>query len=535
MLGKTWFNNRSITVKVLAAVSTGLAALLVVGSAGLLALGAVSRDARTLYSHSVRQYAALADLRDMEGDTRWMIRDYALAGPAADTAKMRADMKETDQQLDADIATYLAVGGGSLGKRGELMLEFKSRLATFRSIRDTKVLPAVDQQDMASERLFVNGDLSQADDAMGVPLDQLLDLEQSAAKAENRNVTSTADLARALLVLAIVLGAVVASGLGLLVARRIARPVRDVMRALEKVSVGDLTGNVEVTSTDEVGRMGEALNVAIAALRRTVGALSRSAASVTESSSTLTVVSQEMSASAQQVSQESTTVSAAAEEISSTVQSVASGAEEIGASIREIARNTSAAATVADGAVRSAQAAAASVTRLGTSSEEIGNVAALIRGIAQQTNLLALNATIEASRAGEAGRGFAVVAQEVKQLAQETAAATDEITRQIEVIQGDTSGVTTAITEMGVVIGQINDFTTTIAAAVEQQSATTAEMARSVAEAAGSTVEIARSMSGLADSAAVTSASLVENQLAADSLSAMSGELAELVSEFVLD
>jgi methyl-accepting chemotaxis protein len=176
----------------------------------------------------------------------------------------------------------------------------------------------------------------------------------------------------------------------------------------------------------------------------------------------------------------------------------------------------------------------ATMNKLGESSAEIGNVIKVITSIAEQTNLLALNATIEAARAGEMGKGFAVVASEVKDLAQETARATEDISRRVEAIQADTSGAVAAIEEISVVIERISEFQTTIASAVEEQTATTAEMNRSVAEASGGTNEISQNITGVAEAARMTSQGVAETQQATAELARMSTELSGLVSTFRL-
>src|SRR6185503_20057343 len=174
--------------------------------------------------------------------------------------------------------------------------------------------------------------------------------------------------------------------------------------------------------------------------------------------------------------------SAAAEQVSRSTQSVATSTEQMAASIKEIAKNASESAHVAGQAVRMAETTNATVEKLGASAIEIGKVIKVITSIAQQTNLLALNATIEAARAGEAGKGFAVVANEVKELAKETAVATEDIGRSIESIQTDTEDAVTAIGQITLIIAQISDISTAIASAVEQQAATTNEMGRNVTE-----------------------------------------------------
>ena len=169
---------------------------------------------------------------------------------------------------------------------------------------------------------------------------------------------------------------------------------------------------------------------------------------------------------------------------SKNVSSVAAAAEEMQASIREISKNANDSARVAKNAVGVAEATNDTMKKLGASSHEIGNVIKVINSIAQQTNLLALNATIEAARAGEAGKGFAVVANEVKELAKQTAKATEEIGQKIEAIQNDTKGAVSAIEEISAIINQINDISNSIASAVEEQTVTTNEIGRSVTEAA---------------------------------------------------
>jgi methyl-accepting chemotaxis protein len=214
------------------------------------------------------------------------------------------------------------------------------------------------------------------------------------------------------------------------------------------------------------------------------------------------------------------------------VQTVAASSEQMTASISEIARNATDAAQVAGQAVNSAEGAGTTMSALGRSSEEIGNVIKVITSIAEQTNLLALNATIEAARAGEAGKGFAVVASEVKDLAQETAKATDEIGQRIVGIQGDIGNAVSAITDISAVIARIDQFQTTIAAAVEQQTATTQEIGRNIAEAATGAADIARNISGVATAAETTTEGVTQSQVATAEVARMSTELQQLASQF---
>jgi methyl-accepting chemotaxis protein len=305
-----------------------------------------------------------------------------------------------------------------------------------------------------------------------------------------------------------------------------------ILGAVDAASQGDLTRAMPVSGSDTVGKLGDGLGAFLADLRESIGGIAKNAVSLGHAAEHVTSLGLEMRGSAEETAAQANVVSAAAEQVSRNVQTVATASEEMGASIREIAKNATDAARVATRGVQVADTTNTTVAKLGESSGEIGKVIKVITSIAQQTNLLALNATIEAARAGEAGKGFAVVANEVKELAKETARATEDIGQKIEAIQADTRSAVGAILEISQIINQINDIQGTIASAVEEQTATTNEIGRNVSEAARGAAEIARSITGVAHAARSTTAGATESQKQAVELARMATELRDLVQRF---
>ncbi|MGY1672568.1 methyl-accepting chemotaxis protein [Geodermatophilus sp. SYSU D00710] len=357
----------------------------------------------------------------------------------------------------------------------------------------------------------------------------------AAAASAGETVTEAEDAyaaARTLTLVVVGLGLVVSVVLALLVARSVTRPVQRIREVLAEVAGGDLTVRAGATGGGELGEVARSLDETLDALGGVLTLVRGSADRLQGASTQLDAAAGGIAEVSRAASDQTGVVVASAGEVAASVDTVATGSSQMESAIREIAHNAAEAARVAGQAVGVAETTTRTVGKLGDSSQEIATVVKLINGIAEQTNLLALNATIEAARAGEAGKGFAVVASEVKELAQETARATEDISRRVEAIQADTAGAVEAISRISSVIGEINDFQATIAAAVEEQTATTNEMNRNVAEAAGGTRQIAAAITGLADGTQQTSARVDDARRAAAELARMSGELQDAVRRF---
>ena len=487
-----------------------------------------------------------------------------------DEAGMEVDRKTLERDLGASLSTFALMQSASV--RGYLLTGDERTLEGYerarREMKETmeKLVPMVQSEE--GKRLFA--EIGRASDSFGALADREIQLRRENKTTEAIAVMSTqaipafatlhsavdafedhltkgkakVDMAQdddvasgKVLILGfcgagMVLGFVVA----LMIVRSITSAISQMLALIQQIADKNLTiGDMEVSSEDEIGKAGIALNMMKNNLHAVIQSISETAQHVASASEELSATSQQISANSEETSAQAGTVSQAAQNVSQNLQSVSTGAEEMTSTIQSIASNAHEAATVASNAVQTAQAANATVAKLGESSAEIGEVIKVITSIAQQTNLLALNATIEAARAGEAGKGFAVVANEVKELAKQTAKATEDISRKITAIQTDTKGAVDAIGSITGVINQVNDISSTIATAVEEQSATTNEMTRNVADAAKGSEEITHNIAGVAEAARGTSTSAQESQKAANELAEMAEQLRSLVGQFKIN
>jgi methyl-accepting chemotaxis protein len=315
-------------------------------------------------------------------------------------------------------------------------------------------------------------------------------------------------------------------------ARRIVLPLQAVTEQAERLATGDLTGTLHLRRRDEIGRLSAAVDTATKQLARMVGEIGSTGAALKDSAGQLSIVSDNLTTVAADASSRASTACAVSGEVESSVQTISAGAEQLAVSVGEIASSANRATEVARASVQAADEANTQISQLGSAVMEIGDVVRLITSIAEQTNLLALNATIEAARAGEAGKGFAVVADEVKQLAQETAHATGDITARIHSIQGSSLSATEAVANIGRVIGDINESNLTIASAVEEQSATTNTLSRTVMAAALGLSDVTREIAGVTQVSETTLDNAQAGGKAAEDIAELAAQLTNLTERF---
>ncbi|KAB0264300.1 methyl-accepting chemotaxis protein [Microvirga brassicacearum] len=447
------------------------------------------------------------------------------------------EFRKLNENLKASVSKYF---------------EMMSRSTAFAAAGDDESASAISDGEGRNLRRQLREQISASTDGIALELQQ--------AKADAAELA--ASTGRTLMVSA-VLGLVVALGLiGSIAIFGIVRPLSGMTAAMGRLAEGDLT--VEVTGAerkDEVGSLARALQVfkenALAArrlaaeqeaesdakMRRAqvldqltknfeakVSALTHGLASA---ATEMEATAQTMTHVAHQSSERTVTVASAADQTSANVQTVAAATEELSISIREISSQVNLSSQIAERAVSDAKRTNETVQALATSAEKIGNVVALINNIAGQTNLLALNATIEAARAGEAGKGFAVVASEVKELANQTSKATDEISAQIGSVQHATGDAVEAIQKIAATISEMSQISVSIAAAMEEQGAATTEIARNVQEAARGTEQVTGNIADVRQGAGETGVAASQVLSAAQELARHSSSLGDEVEEFL--
>jgi methyl-accepting chemotaxis protein len=525
------FDNRSLRAKIGAVVLIATVSGLVVGAVAITTVRGLNSDAATAQRQTLAVQTAAGSFGKNIAAFSGGISSLQLYPSLTDGINegLTANKQAISDALGV-LATNLAAENGGSAAVAKAKQDWEAYLAfngggaaanpaPTAPLTAAQLAEAVQQYDALTKAL--------ADDETA--------LQERARVMSETNIEEAAAGARnAILTIGIVLaaGVLLSTLLGFQVAGRLRGAMAGVSSLADRLAEGDLTRPSGVAGRDEVGRMATSLDSAISRLRADVVQLAGNAATLNDAAQQLTTVSGTVDAAAADAASQAGSVASAADVVSNNLQVVSAGSEEMGSSIRDISVSTTEASAVAAQAVEVATATNAIVARLGESSAEIATVIKVITSIAEQTNLLALNATIEAARAGELGKGFAVVAGEVKDLAQETAKATEDISQRVRTIQTDTDGAVVAIGEISAIIERINGIQLTIASAVEEQTATTQEMNRTLSDAAAGAGNIAVTITGMSDATRRTTDTVSATRHAAGELATTAGQLQTLVSRF---
>jgi methyl-accepting chemotaxis protein len=516
----------SIRAKIMTTIALLAVVAITVGAVSTARISSLRDDEQTLYRDSVTPLATMFSVQRNFQSTRARIVQYGWAGEAT-RQKLQKDIPGFHDKMLAAIESYRPHVVDT-----KSFTAFTDDATTWYDLAMNQMLPAADRGDLDTyKKLYTDTFaplLSKLLDELQAESDAQVALNRSRAASDDRSASASI----LLVWLVLTVGLLLSIGLGLFFARWIIRPLGAVHSALLAMAAGDFTRAAGYAGRDEVGAMSAALDDAQREVRTAFQEVAGSATTMANASTQLDGVSLTLGDSARNTAGQAEVVSDSAQQMASLVQAMSAATGQMAASIAEIAHQASSASDVASEAVRAAGTTSEAVAELDASSSEIGEIVRTITSIAEQTNLLALNATIEAARAGEAGKGFAVVATEVKELAQETAKATDDITTKIQAIQATTGKAIEAIGKISAVIDQIHEKQTTIAAAVEEQSSTTNEMSRTVHDVSAQSGTISENISGIAASAARTFTGVEVTTSAAGELAGLVKRVNEAIGRF---
>lgn len=485
-------------------------------------------------------YGEIVGSKDLIADIlpppAYLIESYAFVQrlPLA-TAPERQQLRARLDQLAADFesrhsywAQQLPSGALKTAIVDDVYRSGRALLATI----ERELLPTVERGDVAGAQRLLAGAV---DDAFAQH-DRAVRAAVTLATAYNADreayAASTVRTRRWLLLL-LPLGAIsLALLLAVALARQITLPLARTVEVLDRVAAGDLTAQVTIAHRDEIGHVGAAVNQTTQAIAATVRTLHESAQTLAAAAEELTATAHEIATQTGDTAARTEAAAAASQQVSGTAESVAAAVEQMDASIREIAASVTRAARVASDTARASREAGEVMSALGARSQEISGIITTINSIAEKTNLLALNAAIESARAGEAGKGFAVVASEVKELAKQTATATEEIGVRIESMQASADSAARALGTVATQIHEIDTISASLALSIEQQSATTAEIGRSVAVAASGTAGVTQQIAQVASATQETARSIAALSAATGELTAMATVLNDSAARF---
>jgi methyl-accepting chemotaxis protein len=484
-----------------ARLGTGFAAVIfitiVIVVFAYISLGGIEKVATVIATDNMPGIYVIGQIQSFQARKLALVLEHVQQSKEADRNQLETEIDGITQQLGTLMTDYEQTITTQHGRelfeaikvaRGAFVDSAATVLKASRENRKQEALALVDSQMKPAFLKFSNATQAEVTD------------NKARGDESVKTITALVSQARSWVLIGLLLAITAAVLIALLIGRGITGPLAAAVSHLDQLAHGNLSKDspAELQERgDEVGTLARAMQTMTVALRNMMQEISQGIQVLSISSSEMTASSTEMTSGSRQASDKAHSVSAAAEQMSSNITSVAAGmeetttnlshvasaTEEMTSTIGEIAQNSEKARRITDEATRQAARITEQINQLGAAAREIGKVTETITEISSQTNLLALNATIEAARAGAAGKGFAVVATEIKALAQQTAAATEDIKGRIAGVQSATAGGITEIEKVSHVISEVSAIVSSIAAAIEEQSVTTKDIARNIAEA----------------------------------------------------
>jgi len=553
-------NNTRFSIKLLGSYLLLALISITIGGIGIYNLKTADSRSQKMYDDMVLPINQMLDVAVWFQEIRILSRDIIRSNDT-ETIQQQADqIDELSKRIVDNIDEF---------EKRIVSEEMRNQYNNFEASREhyrnelRKVISLAKQNRDTEAWELVDGEAKTAADAEKIAIDIMTETKVKHAGILQTNNTSSANSATTLLFTILSTGTILSVLIGMVLTRSIVAPLKKGVEMIEKMKTGDITQRLKLDRLDEIGTLSRAMDELAASLTSIMEELKSNAETLAASSEEMSASATQISANAEEMSIQASTVAsaseqastnvnsmtAAAEEMSVSVRSVATSIEEMSVSINEVAKQCQKELKIANDANHQANHTEAIMNRLGGSAKEIGRVVDVIKSIAAQTNLLALNATIEAASAGEAGKGFAVVASEVKELARQTAKATEEISEQIGQIQDNSTEAIQAITQITSVIEEINSISQTIVSAVDEQAATVNEVSRSVSEASNSANEIAQNVQetasglhqisnqiqGVNNGAADTARGITTVEQSTHEMSRLSVGLEKIVSRFKID
>jgi methyl-accepting chemotaxis protein len=564
---------KSLTIRTaLLTVSTAVLLLsLAVGADVMVSIKTLNDGANTLYDDVMPGIQAAEEMNVAFGDLRIAGAEHLMASTDAeqdaaekDVTAAGATFDEWAKKYEATLTGDAAAASDAADLAGEkaTLDKITGGFENYEQLNEKFLALSRASKDDEAGAMF-RGEMKKIYDEVGTALDGLID--DNNGDADSVNDDNDATYASTWWTVAGLVGALILLAVGLIIFAMagVVKPIQRVVLAMGDLAGGNKQAAIPYTDRhNELGSMAAAIQVfkdnmieadrlraeqeetkarAEAERRRAMldmadkfeAGVGGVVSAVTTAATELQKTAQTLSATAEETSRQSGVVSAAAEEMTQNVQTVAAATEELAASIHEISGQVTESTRIVGDAVAQADETNAKVQLLSAAAQKIGEVVTLINSIAGQTNLLALNATIEAARAGDAGKGFAVVASEVKNLATQTAKATDDIAEQVRAIQDSTDSSAQAIQGITQTIGRVSEIATTIASAVEEQGAATQEISRNVQQAATGSTEVSSNIAGVTEASQQTSAGSTQVLSAASELARNGTLLQQQVSDFL--